>query len=144
MGGMSSASQTSVTRPMGTPPLLELRGVSKSFPGCRANDGIDLAIGPGGIHALLGENGVGKSTLVKIVYGALRADAGEIRWRGEAVTIDGPAAAPAIWHRHGVSAFRSVRCDDRAGKHPSGDTQTPQRRVVAPARRRVVGGLSAR
>jgi general nucleoside transport system ATP-binding protein len=75
------------------PPLIELRGIVKAYPGCLANDHIDLSIAAGEIHALLGENGAGKSTLVKIVAGVVAPDEGEIRWQGEAVAIDGPAAA---------------------------------------------------
>ena len=74
-------------------PLLQLRGITKSFPGTLANDHVDLQIMPGEIHALLGENGAGKSTLVKIIYGVLQADEGEIRWRGEAISIASPNAA---------------------------------------------------
>jgi simple sugar transport system ATP-binding protein len=77
-------------------PRLSLRGIVKHYPGCRANDGIDLAVMPGECHALLGENGAGKSTLVKIVYGVLQADSGEIEWEGRPVRIDGPAAARAL------------------------------------------------
>ena len=77
----------------GEAPLLHLAGIVKSFPGCLANDRIDLSIRGGEIHALLGENGAGKSTLVKIIYGVLRPDAGEIRWRGEPVQIANPAFA---------------------------------------------------
>ena len=77
----------------GAPPLLELRGVTKAFPGMLANDAIDLAVRPGEIHALLGENGAGKSTLVKIVYGVLRPDSGTLLWNGAPVAVSGPAAA---------------------------------------------------
>ena len=56
------------------PPRLQLTGIVKRFPGCLANDAVELAVRPGEIHALLGENGAGKSTLVKIVYGILRPD----------------------------------------------------------------------
>ncbi len=84
---MDSASPT-------TPPhRLELRGVTKRFPGCLANDAVDLILRPGEIHALLGENGAGKSTLVKIIYGVLHADSGSIRWQGEEVAIPDPAGA---------------------------------------------------
>jgi simple sugar transport system ATP-binding protein len=71
-------------------PLLSLGGIVKQFPGCLANDRVDLAILPGEIHALLGENGAGKSTLVKIIYGVLKPDAGEIRWQGQPVTVQSP------------------------------------------------------
>ncbi|NLP65621.1 ABC transporter ATP-binding protein [Paraburkholderia sacchari] len=74
-------------------PRLALSGITKQYPAVRANDDVTLSVEPGEIHALLGENGAGKSTLMKIVYGAVRPDAGEIRWEGEAVEIPSPAAA---------------------------------------------------
>src|SRR3569833_452622 len=77
-------------------PLLALEGISKRFPMTVANDGITLSIQPGEIHALLGENGAGKSTLVKIIYGVLHPDAGEIRWKGERVSIANPADARTL------------------------------------------------
>lgn len=69
---------------------LEVRGVTKAFPGCLANDDISFRIEPGEIHALLGENGAGKSTLVKIIYGVLQADEGDVLWQGKPVTIQSP------------------------------------------------------
>ena len=75
------------------PERLKLRGITKQFPGCLANDQVDLTLRPGEIHALLGENGAGKSTLVKIIYGVLRANSGEILWNGQAVTITSPSQA---------------------------------------------------
>ena len=74
-------------------PYLSLRGITKQFPGCLANDHVDLTVGRNEIHALLGENGAGKSTLVKIIYGVMRPDAGEIVWRGERVAMQSPAHA---------------------------------------------------
>ncbi|OIQ88873.1 galactose/methyl galactoside import ATP-binding protein MglA [mine drainage metagenome] len=74
-------------------PRLALSGISKQFPGCRANDGVGLTLMPGEIHALLGENGAGKSTLVKIIYGVLQADSGRMEWDGRPVRIASPAAA---------------------------------------------------
>jgi simple sugar transport system ATP-binding protein len=76
-----------------TDPTLSLHGVTKQYPGCLANDCVDLTVGGAEIHALLGENGAGKSTLVKIIYGVTRPDAGEIIWRGEKVTVESPAYA---------------------------------------------------
>jgi ABC-type multidrug transport system ATPase subunit len=79
-----------------TQPLLALRGITKQFPGCLANDHVDLTIGHNEIHALLGENGAGKSTLVKIIYGVMKPDAGTITWDGSNVTIPNPAQARAL------------------------------------------------
>ena len=76
--------------------LLSLTGVCKSFPGCIANDNIDLDVAAGEIHALLGENGAGKSTLVKIIYGVLRPDQGNIRWQGKVTRIENPAQARSL------------------------------------------------
>ncbi|MGE0847812.1 MAG: ABC transporter ATP-binding protein, partial [Flavobacteriaceae bacterium] len=74
-------------------PRLELKGVTKRFPGVLANDDVSLKVGPGEIHALLGENGAGKSTLVKIIYGVLKADAGEMFWNGTPAAVASPRAA---------------------------------------------------
>jgi general nucleoside transport system ATP-binding protein len=73
--------------------LLSLRGIVKQFPGCLANDRVDLTVAPNEIHALLGENGAGKSTLVKIIYGVMKPDAGDISWQGAPVSIRDPAHA---------------------------------------------------
>ena len=83
----------STTRASAPPHRLELRGITKRFPGCLANDAVDLVLKPGEIHALLGENGAGKSTLVKIIYGVLHADAGTLLWQGQETTIPDPAGA---------------------------------------------------
>ena len=72
------------------PPLLEMRGITKRYPGVVANDGIDLDVRTGEIHALLGENGAGKSTLMNILYGLAVPDEGEVLLDGTAVDIDGP------------------------------------------------------
>jgi simple sugar transport system ATP-binding protein len=76
-----------------TTPRLQLRQIVKAFPGCLANDRIDLTVMPGEIHALLGENGAGKSTLVKMIYGLLKPDAGELYWQGQSMQVLNPAQA---------------------------------------------------
>src|SRR6266567_6124160 len=68
-------------------PILELRSITKRFPGVVANDAIDFDLLPGEVHALLGENGAGKSTLMNIVYGLYKPDAGEILVKGKPVTF---------------------------------------------------------
>src|SRR5271168_5166497 len=75
------------------PLRLQLVGVSKSFPGVRANDNVSLSVKPGEIHALLGENGAGKSTLVKMIYGILAPDEGQIIFDGSPQRISNPRAA---------------------------------------------------
>jgi ABC-type uncharacterized transport system ATPase subunit len=74
-------------------PALEMRGITKRYPGVVANEGIDLVVRPGEIHALLGENGAGKSTLMNILYGLATPDEGEILLDGQAITIAGPSDA---------------------------------------------------
>ena len=75
---------------------LELIGISKQYPAVRANDNVNLKVQPGEIHAVLGENGAGKSTMMKMIYGAVRPDEGEIRWNGEKVDIKNPQQARAL------------------------------------------------
>jgi len=79
--------------PTSIEPLLEMRGISKNFPGVRALDDVDLTLYPGEVLALLGENGAGKSTLIKILGGAHPPDAGEIYIEGHHVRIDSPQSA---------------------------------------------------
>lgn len=74
-------------------PLLEVRGVSKSFPGTQALSDVSFDLLPGEVHALMGENGAGKSTLMHILSGVYVPDAGEIRINGQPVQINNPRQA---------------------------------------------------
>ena len=75
------------------PPVLELRGITKQFPGVLANDNINLTLEKGEIHALLGENGAGKTTLMNILYGLYKPTKGEIYINDKKVDIHGPTDA---------------------------------------------------
>ncbi|MBA2643000.1 MAG: ABC transporter ATP-binding protein [Actinobacteria bacterium] len=85
-------------------PILELRGITKQFPGVLANDHIDFDLRRGEVHALLGENGAGKSTLMNILYGLYHPDLGEIRIHGVPVRMSSPREAIAsgigMVHQH--------------------------------------------
>ena len=74
-------------------PILELRGITKQFPGVLANDHIDLTLNKGEIHALLGENGAGKSTLMNILYGLYQPTEGDIYINGNKIEVHSPSDA---------------------------------------------------
>src|SRR3954454_6999876 len=78
------------------PARLALTGIVKRYGTMLANNDVTLSVAPGEIHALLGENGAGKFTLMKIVYGVVSPDAGEIAWEGRTVAIADPNAARAL------------------------------------------------
>ena len=73
--------------------MLEMRGITKRFPGVVANEDVDFTVLPGQVHTLLGENGAGKSMLVKILYGLYQPDEGSITFDGSPVNIDSPSVA---------------------------------------------------
>src|SRR2546425_1234728 len=75
---------------------VEMRGITKQFPGVLANNHVDLSVRTGEIHALVGENGAGKSTLMNILYGLIRPDSGEILINGKPVHMAGPRDAISL------------------------------------------------
>ena len=77
------------------PPLLQLRSISKTFPGVKALSGVDFTLRAGEIHALMGENGAGKSTLIKVLTGVYAKDGGEILLNGQPINPRTPSHAEA-------------------------------------------------
>ena len=90
--------------------IIEMRNITKEFPGIKANDNITLQLKRGEIHALLGENGAGKSTLMSVLFGLYKPEEGEILKNGEVVKINDPNDATALGigmvHQH----FKLVEC----------------------------------
>src|SRR5438094_5718908 len=74
-------------------PVLELRGITKKFPGVVANDRVDFDLRRGEVHALLGENGAGKSTLMNVLYGLYHPDEGEVLVKGKPIRLHSPKDA---------------------------------------------------
>ena len=81
---------------MTSTPRLQLLGITKAYPGVVANNAVSLTVQPGEIHAVLGENGAGKSTLMKIIYGAVKIDAGSVWIDGQRVEVRNPQEARAL------------------------------------------------
>jgi ABC-type uncharacterized transport system ATPase subunit len=125
------------------PPAIEARGVVKEFPGVVANAGVDLAVERGEVHAVLGENGAGKTTLASILTGLYRPDEGEIRIKGEPVTLhsprDGLDRGVGMVYQH----FRLVERFTVADNIVLGDPRQP---MITSARRleEAVAGLGER
>lgn len=102
---MSETNSSVATAPLQTSPrAIELIGINKRFGPVHANKDINLSVGQGSIHGIIGENGAGKSTLMSIIYGFYQADSGELRIKGQPITIkDSQAAISAgigMVHQH--------------------------------------------
>src|SRR5690625_1124657 len=87
-------------------PLRHMRGIEKIFPGVKALDGVDLDVRAGEVHCLLGQNGAGKSTMIKVLAGAHRHDGGTIEWMGEEVKQIGRASCRERGKRAGGNMER--------------------------------------
>src|SRR5579864_7553757 len=99
---MQESTVVAPTQEREIPLAVEMRDITKSWPGVVANDHVNLTVRRGEIHALVGENGAGKSTLMNILYGLIHPDSGEIYINGQHVHIGGPR--DAIRHRECSSA----------------------------------------
>ena len=93
-------------------PVLEMKSISRRFPGVQALNGVDFRLFPGEVHAIMGQNGAGKSTLIKVLSGAHQPDAGGIFFEGEKVTLT-PHLALAL----GIQTIYAV--DEPDGLGPS-------------------------
>jgi len=120
-------------------PAVEMHGIVKRFPGVVANDGVDLVVGRGEVHALLGENGAGKSTLMNILFGISHPDEGEIRVDGRPVRFHGPrdavAAGLGMVHQHFMliprfSVTENVILGMEGGGGPMLDRRAAEARVA--------------
>src|SRR4029079_2947225 len=120
-------------------PVLEVRDITKRFPGVLANDHISFTLEPGEIHAFLGENGAGKSTLMNILYGLYDPDEGEILINGNKVTIRGPSDAIrqglGMVHQHfmlvpTLTVAENVMLGTEIKKGPLLDEEEANRRIL--------------
>lgn len=123
-------------------PLLELRGISKTFPGVKALDDVSFALYAGEVHMLLGENGAGKSSLMKVLCGAYSADAGEFFFKGEKVTIASTADAQklgiaVIFQEFSLVPYLDIAQNIFLGREPKGRIPgtIDRRKILADARR---------
>ncbi len=121
---------------------VEMLGVSKTFPGVRALDNVDLQLKAGEVHALLGENGAGKSTLIKILTGALRRDTGTITLDGAPIEVSTTAEAQAlgistVYQEVNLISTLSVTKNLTLGRQPTRFGMVSWSKARALARRRL-------
>ena len=107
-----------------TRPVLEVRGITKRFPGVQALDDVSLDFLPGEVHAVIGENGAGKSTLMKIMVGAYTPDSGEILFDGQKVVFAHPREAQSrglsiIYQEFNLLSERTVAQNIFLGREPA-------------------------
>ena len=124
-GGAAATTAAASTAPaiVATPPILEMRGISKSFFGVPVLSEVDLDVRFGEVHAVLGENGAGKSTLMKILAGAHQPDAGTIVLDGEEVRFGHPreaqqAGVSIIYQEFNLLPERTVAQNIYLGREP--------------------------
>jgi ribose transport system ATP-binding protein len=106
-------------------PMFELRGISKEFPGVKALDNVSFSVFPGEVHMLLGENGAGKSSLMKVLCGAYRADGGSFHHNGATVEITSPADAQklgiaVIFQEFSLVPYLDIAQNIFLGREPAG------------------------
>ena len=119
--------------------LLEMKGITKRFPGVLANDRISFDVRSGEIHALLGENGAGKSTLMKVLYGLHHPDEGEILLLGKPIHLTSPKVAVeagiGMVHQHfmlieNMTALENVMLGLRQAKPPRLDVKGTRAKFI--------------
>ena len=89
-------------------PIVVMKGITIEFPGVKALDGVDLTLYPGEVHALMGENGAGKSTMIKALTGVYKINAGSIMVDGKPQQFTAPRRTKKRRYRHRVSGSEPV------------------------------------
>ena len=136
---MESSRDDAVPAQNGTPPLLEARGISKSFLHVQALDDVDFRVDPGEVVALVGDNGAGKSTLMKTLCGAYQPDAGSIVFDGRPVAMRTPRDAIAlgiavVYQDLALVDHRDVASNVFLGREPTRGAAVDKPRMVREAR----------